>query len=159
MPEDRESVINLFTSIPVYEQFIASRTWHHAYVKESHVHTGTYDVPGGIVDNGISLARALVGNPDADHALELVAFEVSSFTVWGQHDFEPQGEVIVQRRKAQLDFGALQLQATCLGYRVISLTHLAFGQYYTDPAPFDEYGNLLYPYDLDWRLIMDEAKR
>lgn len=145
-------MLNLIVDQQALDTFIESTSWHGAYVREFHF------TPSG-KDSDISLLRILIGAPEENYALELVAFDVESFEINPSLALEDGQSGVVQRREIEVDFHAFALICGCLAYVKLPVEVLGQELRFASENPFDQYGNFKPPYDTDWRIALDEATR
>jgi|AGTN01.1.fsa_nt_gi hypothetical protein len=141
----------LVSSQRCFEKFIQSVEWHDGYVQESHFVCRDY--------NAESILRLLV-LPDCgrQELIELVFYEpryVNGPSSGLIIDCLPEGTV--QRRNISMSLATCEIKATCMAYRALHRQSISLGEYFADVRAYDSEGNLIAPYDLDWRTEMDVA--
>jgi hypothetical protein len=141
-----------------FDDFVNSVDWHDAYLSELQ-----YLLPRSTVDHieeaffqpiQPGLVRLIIRIPAVRTAVEFVAFEAQSVSFCLYEDLDEEKTAFIQRRNVELDFGAFALKCSALAYRTIS-ADLAMKQLCFQESPFDEKGNLIEPYSIDWRSALD----
>jgi len=155
-------MLTLITGQKEIESLIDSIDWHGSYIKEVHFAPAQFqdenhESSGSTVCHEASLVRLLIALPENSHALEIVAFDAESCSIYPLHDLDEDKTAMIQRRVAELDFGAFTLKCACVGYRACEVSAAEFGQFYSKENLFLKDGNLVAPYSIDWRTALDEA--
>jgi len=110
-----------------------------------------------IACRGFSIARVLLILCYTDEAIEFIGFEPQTCQIGSQHYLEDaEKSVEVKRRSAVLKFGAFSLYCAAVACRRVPVASA------NDDCVANiigEDGELLPPYNIDWRAILDESFR
>lgn len=145
--------IRLLTTNDVFDELVSSINWHDSYIRETHFSNAECRSGG----REGSLLRILVDLP-GEHCIEFIAFEPGWFRVWPGQEIDPEATSSIGRRKTEVDLGAFQIVCACLGYLKLPAEEAGEAGRYDGSPIFDETGAFCEPYNIDWRLIMDEAR-
>jgi hypothetical protein len=145
-----------------FETLINSTEWESGYIKETHFAAFHFQrlEPAGSWSNiwgEASLLRLLLALPEDDHALEIVSFNTENISLWRMHDLEEEKSATIQRRVTEADVGAFSLKCACIAYQRLERAVVGFGQHYSTDTLFNRDGDPLDPYNIDWRVALDEA--
>ncbi len=123
--------------------------WYHALIRETH---------GAHIEDS-TLIRILINLYSSRKVIELVGFEMESFEI---SSCLYTGESIsgtIQRRLTELDFGSFSISCGCLGYQVIEIDCKENTPYYSKQNIYSATQDLLPPYNIDWKPLLDEATK
>jgi len=154
-----KSPITLLTSQAAFDQFFLKLDWHDAFVKESHFCAATWRVEGGTRQGEEHILRVLFVFPSEspNQALEIVAFNVTNFSLAEFLDDNlPRAEI--RRRDAHFAVGPfVRVNCSSLGYRWRDKSVAGNKQVFSKDNIFHDTGEILEPYNIDWRTEMDLA--
>lgn len=141
-----------------FENFIHSFDWEDCYLKEVCSTSPRYEKNGSTISpsNVGTVMRSLIVMPlnDGPKGIEFVGFNASEIELSFDNEVEPRGTI--QRRKADVDFGAVRMTAECIAFRVVAKEALNIGSYFAKDQLFESDGYLAEPYDVDWRSFLDK---
>ncbi len=139
--------------------------WDHSYVKEVHFGNSQYETEktnsraGSTISGESTILRILIALPEEEYALELIAFHVEWCSFSARQGLHISDRALIQRRLTEVDFGAISVKSGCLAYQKVELEAAGADQYYGNQNLFDANGELLEPYNLDWKVLLDDAFR
>ncbi len=149
--------ITLITSQKVFDETIASLDWHDAFIKESIFVAGIWFRAGGVASGDGDVLRILFVLPCQfpNSALEVIAYGVKQYQLASfLDDHSPIAEI--RRRDAHLNLGTfVSVHASCFAYRWLDNRFAGFETCYSALPIHNELGELLYPFNIDWRTAMD----
>ncbi len=157
-------MLTLITGQKDFDALVGSTNWHSSYIKEMHFENSQYENPNSESRSTVcgeeSLVRLLIALPGDAHALEIVAFNIESCSLWTHQDLD-EGEktAIIQRRVIQVNFGAFSLTCACMGFRRLEISALGRTGFYNKESLYNEDGDFVEPYNMDWRSALDESFR
>lgn len=151
--------ITVISSQKMFDEAISSLDWHDAFIKESIFVAGMCFRAGGVASGDGDILRILFVLPSQfpNFALEVIGFGVKQYQLASfLDDYSPVGEI--RRRDAHLNIGTfVSVHASCFAYRWGDNRFAGFETYYSALPIHDELGEILYPFNIDWRTAMDLA--
>lgn len=146
-----------------FESFQNSFDWHDSSIRESYsinLHAesfvDTLDDARESCDSSAVFGIVIL-LPLQAQALELVAFDPNFVRFDPTSHLEEEKNIVISRRKSELDLGTVFIVCGCFGYRTIDLSDLSPQSFHLKTRVVDEFGSLQAPYNIDWRAAMDEA--
>lgn len=151
--------LQVITSSDQFDSIVSSLIWHDSFVQDFRWIPAEYlDARRNIIAcRGFSLVRVLLILCYTNDAIEIIGFEPETCQIGSQHYLEDtEKSVVVKRRSADLEFGAFSLHCAAIACR-----HVPVASANDDCVAniIGEDGQLLPPYNIDWRAILDEAFR